>query len=231
MTGTRTWFDRRAARYNSELFSPRGGAIGRRYDSLMALLPAAARDLRGRRVLEIGAGTGLYTRCLATEAAGMLVSGDVSAGMLDAHRQAEAGGVPVCCGAEALPFAGDSFDLVAAFACLHHVEDSRSAFREAARVLGEGGHLLVMEPNPLHPLNALLGLARPVERGMLRSWPSRWVLEAELVGLGLVEGRVGAFFPGWPAVLETEFRRWEPALEAVPGLRRLGIFWYGCFRK
>src|SRR4051812_46348622 len=96
------------------------------------------------RGLEIGAGTGYFTLNLLR--AGVLrsaVASDISPGMLGAlSASASELGVAVetvACEASALPFEGESFDLVFGHAVLHHLPDLASAFREFRHVLRPGG--------------------------------------------------------------------------------------------
>jgi ubiquinone/menaquinone biosynthesis C-methylase UbiE len=104
----------------------------------------AAQPPRFGRALEIGAGTGYFTLNLLR--AGILAEGvasDISPGMLDAlSASAERLGLEVetvCCEAEELPFADESFDLVFGHAVLHHLPDLERAFSEFERVLHPGG--------------------------------------------------------------------------------------------
>lgn len=96
------------------------------------------------RSLEIGAGTGYFSlNMLAAGVIGEAVCTDISGGMVAALRENAARiGVPVetaTCGAETLPFADDSFDLVLGHAVLHHIPDLRRALSEMLRVLRPGG--------------------------------------------------------------------------------------------
>jgi len=200
---------------------------------LMSLLPEYAALHRQNRVLELGAGTGIYSRHLLQLGAPLQVASDISSIMLAQARQrlTDENIHYIQCRAECLPFADHSFSLVAAFACLHHVENTDVAFREVARVMMKDGILLLMEPNPMHPMNALLGLIRPMERGMLSSWPSRWRAEAQRARLQLITQRYGSFFPGWPCWLEHCYVLTEPLLARVPVLNRMAIFVYYYFQR
>jgi len=107
-----------------------------------------AGPLAGKRVLDVGTGDGAY----AIEAArrGADVTGvDSDPAMLGAARaRARAGGVSVAlreARAEALPFAGASFDVVLAITVLCFVPDPHAAVKEMARVLAPGGTLVLGE--------------------------------------------------------------------------------------
>lgn len=94
----------------------------------------------GRRVLEIGCGTGLILSRIAPFARSA-VGVDLSPGML---RRARARGLEVYSGsATELPFDDASFDTVCSFKVLAHVEPIDVALREAARVVRPGGHLVL----------------------------------------------------------------------------------------
>jgi ubiquinone/menaquinone biosynthesis C-methylase UbiE len=102
---------------------------------------------RYARSLEIGAGTGYFT--LNMLRAGLIeraTCSDISEGMLAALRlNARRLGLEVQTrrvGAERLPFADASFDLVFGHAVLHHIPDLARAFAEFQRVLAPGGTVL-----------------------------------------------------------------------------------------
>ena len=97
--------------------------------------------------LEIGAGTGYFSLNLVS--AGVIeraTCSDISDGMLRTLRANAARlGVEVqavATGAERLPFADASFDLVLGHAILHHIPDLERAFAEFNRVLRPGGTIV-----------------------------------------------------------------------------------------
>jgi SAM-dependent methyltransferase len=107
----------------------------------------AARFAAGRRVLDAGCGSGYGTAEFPDAA--VVVGIDVSAEAVG-HARLTFGrsAVHFLQGAcEALPFADGSFDLVAAFEVIEHLEHWRRMLAEARRVLGEAGILLVSTPN------------------------------------------------------------------------------------
>jgi ubiquinone/menaquinone biosynthesis C-methylase UbiE len=105
----------------------------------------------GERVLEIGPGTGYYTFEMADRLEGGQVDiFDIQQEMLDhTMREANRRGVtnvqPALGDAQALPYAGDSFDAVVLITVLGEIPDQERALAEVARVLKPGGRLIVGE--------------------------------------------------------------------------------------
>ena len=102
-----------------------------------------------RRLLDLGCGTG-FVIDLAKDLFERIDGVDVTQAMLD--RVDRSGGHITLhnCAAERLPFADATFDVVSAYAFLHHLEDYQKVLAEALRVLKPGGGLYVdLEPNKL----------------------------------------------------------------------------------
>ncbi|MBI3318380.1 MAG: methyltransferase domain-containing protein [Candidatus Omnitrophica bacterium] len=125
-------------------------------------------------VVEIGAGEGanlFHLRrlggskplCLAMDAI-------LEKALFVQRRQAPA--VRGLCGdAIRLPLREGSARLVIIRDLLHHVEAPLEVLKEAQRVLGPGGHLVLIEPNGRNPIMALLARAQRAERLIRRSNP------------------------------------------------------------
>jgi ubiquinone/menaquinone biosynthesis C-methylase UbiE len=106
----------------------------------------AARFAHGRRVLDMGCGTGYGTADLARVASSALG--------IDLAPEAITYGVLhfpstrfLQCSATALPFPTASFDLLTAFEVIEHISDWRTLLAEAQRVLEPNGMLIVSTPN------------------------------------------------------------------------------------
>jgi SAM-dependent methyltransferase len=110
-----------------------------------------AGDVTGRRILEVGCGSGPLFAALRDR--GALVTGfDSSAGMLDLARQrlgADADAdLRVADLGSPLPFPDGAFDDVIACLVLHYLEDWTAPLAELRRVLMPGGRLIVAVDHP-----------------------------------------------------------------------------------
>jgi ubiquinone/menaquinone biosynthesis C-methylase UbiE len=118
------------------------------YDATRGASPSVLGPLRdalagapGRRLVDVGGGTGNYSRALRDEGWEPLVI-DRSAAMLE---RARAKGLATLAGdAQALPLPDSSADAVMLVSMLHHVDDPGRALAEAQRVLRPGGRLALM---------------------------------------------------------------------------------------
>ena len=110
-------------------------------------------DVRGARVLEVGAGAAQGTRWLRAQGADAVAT-DVSGGMLAAAARLDTSTgtrTPlVQADARALPFADRSFDVVfTAFGALPFVPDPGRVHAEVARVLRPGGRWVFSVTHPV----------------------------------------------------------------------------------
>lgn len=125
------------------------------YDRLAEVLVARCPGgVRGRLVLDLGAGTGAASRAALRADARAVVALDVAAGMLAVEAAARP---PAVVGdAGALPFAGASFGAVVAAFSLNHLAGPAGALAEAARVLAPSGGLAVSTyaVEDAHPVKA-----------------------------------------------------------------------------
>ena len=108
------------------------------------------RPEAGDSALDIGCGTGALLADLA--ATGCRVSGvDLSAAMLEQARQKLGAEADLhLTSATELPFADESFDLVTSTLMLHELREPvrEQIVREARRVLGPGGRVLLVDFHP-----------------------------------------------------------------------------------
>jgi ubiquinone/menaquinone biosynthesis C-methylase UbiE len=125
-----------------------------------ALLDDCPGGVAGRRVLDLGAGTGALGRAANAAGAREVVAADVAIGML---RSIPNGlrAAPVVGDACHLPFVAGSFDVVGAAFALNHVEEPAAALVEARRVLAAGGALIVSAyaSDDDHPVKSAVAVA------------------------------------------------------------------------
>ncbi len=142
-------------------------------------------DLRGRRVLDVGCGTGRLSLALAERAAARVWGVDASPEMLaQAKAKAPPGAAFKLARAESLPFKDGWFERAVLWLVIHLV-DRDAALREARRVLAGDGRVVVVTFDESHFdafwLNRYLPSIERIDRAR---FPTRGQLEAELEAAG-----------------------------------------------
>jgi SAM-dependent methyltransferase len=114
------------------------------------ILPIAAAHLAGARsVLDVGTGEGQVARLASRCGAEVVVGVDPTASQLKVA-VARGGGPRYVRGvAEMLPFSDGAFDAVISCLVFEHLPELTPALAEIARVLGNGGRLLLFLNHPL----------------------------------------------------------------------------------
>jgi SAM-dependent methyltransferase len=173
------------------------GPLARTYDELRPAdelwhetieLLVQLGDLRGRRVLDVGCGTGRVAALLA-ERHGCRVWGvDVSPGMLAVARERVPRGVGLkLAPAEHLPFRDGTFERAAMTLVVHHL-DRAQAFAELVRVLERGGRLVFLTFDPAsfegYYLNRYFPSFLAIDSAR---FPTAEVLDAELRRAGFAD--------------------------------------------
>lgn len=110
---------------------------------------ALAGDVRGRRVLDAGCGSGPLAEALRAKGA-IVTSFDSSPAMVELARQrlGEDADLQVADLSRPLPYADGSFDDVVVSLVLHYLEDWTAPLSELRRVLKPGGRLLLSVNHP-----------------------------------------------------------------------------------
>ena len=121
-----------AGAYDAWYQTPRGAWIG---EAEFQLLRRLLRPACGESLLDVGCGTGYFTRRFAGETRLRAVGLDPNASWLEFARASSTGSELYCLGAaESLPFADRSFDFGISVTALCFVDDARRAVREILRV-------------------------------------------------------------------------------------------------
>ena len=177
----------------------------------------------GMRVLEVGCGTGYFTRELARLGAEVIAI-DVSPELLEiAKANCSMSNVRYeIQDASALSYSDAMFDSVVGSSVLHHLE-IKEALQEIYRVLKPGGAVYFTEPNMLNPQIAMQKNVPWVKRKLGDSpdetaffrWPLRRLLEQR----GFHDVRIDPFdflHPKTPIALIDGLNRFGRFLEKVP---------------
>ena len=159
---------------------PTDAAWWEAFDALVEL-----GDLSGRRVLDVGCGTGRLAAALAEKAAAKVWGVDASPEMVAVAKESLPAAVGVRrAAAERLPFREGWFDRVT-MSLVVHLLDRPRAFAEARRVVPEDGRIAISTFHPDHFgtywLNAYFPSIREIDE---QRFPTPAQLEQELTAAG-----------------------------------------------
>ena len=141
----RRTYDRIAVRYDTKRRSEK--IIYNEYNEMPATL-SLLRKIKGKKILDLGCGTGIYAKILKRR--GAVVSGiDISPKMIELAKQ-NVKGVDFRVGtAYNLPYKSGTFDIVVASLVVHYFTNMNRAFREIKRVLKRNGVFIFSTDNPV----------------------------------------------------------------------------------
>ncbi len=164
-------------------------------DREFALLASLLECGRGTSLLDLGCGTGYFSRRFAAQ--DVNVTGvDPDAGMLDFARQQGGGIRYVRASAQALPFVDRAFDYSVAVTSFCFIQNPLAALKEMWRVSRHGMLVAVLNRHSLlyarkHGRGAYRGARWDTPRLLSRHW-----VQVLTPGPGKVRMRSAVFFPG-----------------------------------
>lgn len=113
-------------------------------DEMLGALKLAGDDLRRRRILDLGCGTGWFTRKIAQTWPCQVTGVDLSPGMIKQAGERSGQGIELMVAdAESLPVPSNSFDVVFSNLMVQWCDDPLTVFAECRRVLRPGGRLVL----------------------------------------------------------------------------------------
>ena len=113
-------------------------------EEMLDALELAGDGLRPRRILDLGCGTGWFTRKIEQSWPCEVTGVDLSPGMIGQASEQSGPAIEwLVADAESLPFPSDSFDVVFSNLMVQWCDDPRTVFAECRRVLRPGGRLVL----------------------------------------------------------------------------------------
>jgi len=198
--------------------------------------------VRGKRILEVGAGSGRDSIELARQGAQVTVIDYVPSSLTVVAKNAAKAGVHielVCGDGTRMPFPDDTFDVVFHQGLMEHFRDPKPLLTDNRRVLRPGGHVVIDVPQRWH----IYTVGKKVMISMNR-WFAGWETEYSIRELRTLVERQGfevtATFGDWmvPGFFYRAFRYTLRPLGLVLPLHpkvfildRLGNNWRQWFRK
>ncbi len=157
------------------------------FESILRFLRDEKIPLKGKKVLDVGCGSGSLMKVLKQEFGSDFEAEGLDMSLLgnaeewlhftqgDAHN---------------LPYEDNFFDVICIVDVLEHVVDPDKVLQEATRVLKPGGHLIIRTPNILSPILGHKDVGRLVKLSLGMKQKSPSVKARDLVP-DLSEGKIG----------------------------------------
>lgn len=139
-------FNRLSSDYEKHVDQASGHNAYYERPAMISLLPA---DLQRMNILDAGCAAGWYTSYFIQQGA-QVTAIDLSPDMVEACRRRVGSKATVIQAdlSEALPFPGQSFDLIVSSLTLHYIDDWAPTFREFLRIMKPGACLLFSVHHP-----------------------------------------------------------------------------------
>ena len=184
--------------------------------------------IAGKKVLELGCGTGEFTKRIAQTGAD-ITAVDISSDLLEIAREtiSNVNARFHIQNVEKLDFEDGSFDVVIGSSILHHL-NLNPALKEVYRVLRRGGRVVFTEPNMLNP-QIWLERNIPFIRKAMNNSPDetafvRWALEKRLINTGFTNVSIRPFdflHPFTPSMLIPFISNIGNLVESIPLTREI----------
>ena len=214
--------------HKPEFYWNEGTAAGKKGSLRRAEWVAAEAALGpGRRILEVGCGTGFFSDIFRKTGAEIYAI-DLSPDLLDIARERIPRGVRFTeCDIEALPFRDRFFDAAVGIRVLHHL-NMDAAFHEITRTLKPGGRIAFCEPNMMNP-QIMIQKNIPFVKRLMGDTPGetaffKWGLRRFLAKKGFTRIRIEPFdflHPWVPRPLVSFVDRAGAVCEKVPVLKEI----------
>ncbi|MBO0693109.1 MAG: class I SAM-dependent methyltransferase [Acidimicrobiaceae bacterium] len=168
-------YDRFAKAYTSEADA---GIVNAYYERPAIL--SLAGDVKGRRILDAGCGSGPLFEALRDRGA-LVVGIDKSAGMLELARRRLGSDATLQLNdlASPLPFSDGAFDDVVASLVLHYLEDWGPTLAEFRRVLVPGGRLIASVDHPFAVYNRRRMQGHQANYFETYNWTFEWTISGQ----------------------------------------------------
>jgi SAM-dependent methyltransferase len=197
-----------------------------RWDRRVGMLTNSLK--RGMTVLEIGCGTGFFTRNIVKKQV-KLIAIDISPELIEIARQNIVGSNVefIIDNAYQMRFDDQTFDAVIGSSVLHHL-DVNLALKEIYRVLKPGGYIAFTEPNMMNPQIAMERNIPALRKAMGNSPDEsaffKWSLRKKLRTSGFVEIEIIPFDFLHPQIPEGMIKFMKPLTdiaEKIPVLKQI----------
>lgn len=184
-------------------------------------------SLNAKRIIEIGAGSGLVSYYLSQFFKGEIVLLDLSAEMLGlAKKRIENPNVSFVVGdGTKTEYSDDYFDAVVGVDIIHHLYDPVAALQEWKRIVKPSGKMVFLETNAYNPLVVRhIGLEYEV-RAFLNTDKNlkKWSVDAGWDEVSVIPA--ASFTPPSPAFLGPIFDIIDFIAVRVPLLKRIAALW------
>jgi len=139
-------YDEYARQYHEKLLTPEN-SFWNNYIERPAMTSLLSTRVKGKKVLDLGCGSGLFTRMLKDWGA-EVVGSDISEGLLKIAKQENPDIKFVVENAASTGFSNETFDIVTSSMMVHYFENLEILFNEVSRILKKEGEFVFSMQHP-----------------------------------------------------------------------------------